>query len=236
MAPVTVEPALVVPAGQPIRIAVVGPASGAHAAFVPAMLEAAQMAVDEHGPVHGAGILLEPFDDACDEEAGAEAARAIADGGEFAAVLGPLCSTATRGGLPIYGSNTLPVVSPGATDPTLPPLGPAVFNRVILHRNQLSALGREETYVDALPAVQAFYAAYQARTGDAPPEAYRHSLAHGYDAMGILLDALARAAEPQADGSLRIRRLQLAQEIRATSGYRGVTGEITFDVEGNRLP
>src|SRR3972149_3029412 len=67
--------------------------------------------------------------------------------------------------------------------PTLPSLGPTVFNRVILNTEQLTALGREESYIDALPAVQAFYATYQRRTGSAPPELYRHFLAYGYDAM-----------------------------------------------------
>ncbi|OGF55097.1 MAG: hypothetical protein A2Z21_04770 [Candidatus Fraserbacteria bacterium RBG_16_55_9] len=107
---------------------------------------------------------------------------------------------------------------------------------MILNTEQLTALGREESYIDALPAVQAFYATYQRRTGSAPPELYRHFLAYGYDAMGILTDALVRVAEVQADGSLLIKRDLLAQAIRATSGYEGVTGQITFDADGNRVP
>ncbi|OGF55098.1 MAG: hypothetical protein A2Z21_04775 [Candidatus Fraserbacteria bacterium RBG_16_55_9] len=110
---------LLVPAGQPIHIAVVGPSSGKHAAFLPAMLESAQIAVGDHGPVHGFDIVLEPFDDACDEERGAQAANTIIGDGGFAAMLGPLCSVSARGGLPVYEGASLPIVSPGATDPAL---------------------------------------------------------------------------------------------------------------------
>jgi predicted amidohydrolase YtcJ len=227
---------LVIPSGDPIRIAFVGPSSGQHAVLLPAMLETAQIALEEHGPIHGFEVDLAPFDDACSEQGGLEVADEISATDGFTAILGPMCSSSARAGLPAYEEAQLALVSPSVDDPDLPAFGPAVFNRVFFDQDQLAAMGKDEDYVNDLPQAQVLFDAYQARTGSQPPEAYKHYLAYGYDAFGILLDALVRVAELKDDGSLAIPREALAQAIRATSAYEGVTGRISLDAQGNRIP
>ncbi|MFP3941730.1 MAG: ABC transporter substrate-binding protein [Thermoanaerobaculia bacterium] len=70
------------------------------------------------------------------------------------------------------------------------------------------------------PQVRAFVEAYRAEHGTAP-DLYA---AHGYDAVM----ALARAMEGE-DGSSR----EPWEGLRSLSGYRGVTGVIQFDEQGN---
>ena len=55
-----------------------------------------------------------------------------------------------------------------------------------------------------------------------------------YDALGLLAQALRRLAQVDENGNLVIGRQALAQAVRATSGYMGLTGEITFDEKGER--
>ena len=71
------------------------------------------------------------------------------------------------------------------------------------------------------PAVTAFVAAYRARYGLPPESAFA---ALGYDAVGLLADAIRRA------GSAAPARLRDA--LAATRGYPGVTGEIGYGRAG----
>ena len=64
----------------------------------------------------------------------------------------------------------------------------------------------------------------------------REDLAYTYDAAMILLRAMDRVAVLRGDGALVIDRQALLDEVRGTAGYRGVTGAISLDSQGNRLP
>ena len=70
---------------------------------------------------------------------------------------------------------------------------------------------------DSTPAIQKFYADYNAAYGTAPENAFA---ALGYDTLGLVADAIKRAGseDPKA----------IRDAIAATSGYAGVTGTITF--------
>lgn len=70
-------------------------------------------------------------------------------------------------------------------------------------------------------AAKAFVKAYKARYNDVP-DAFA---ALGYDSAKLVLDALARAkkADPKA----------LREAMAATKGFKGVTGNITFDAKRN---
>ncbi len=59
---------------------------------------------------------------------------------------------------------------------------------------------------------------------------------HYADAVWILLEAVARVAEEQPDGSLKIEPIALRDDIRANFLPNGVTGPIAFDVNGDRVP
>ena len=60
--------------------------------------------------------------------------------------------------------------------------------------------------------------------------------AYAYDAAGILLQAIEQVAVVDEAGNLVIGRQALAKAVRATSGYQRVTGVISFDGNGDRLP
>ena len=60
--------------------------------------------------------------------------------------------------------------------------------------------------------------------------------AYAYDAASILIRAIEQVAVVDASGHLVIGRQALAKAVRATSGHQGVTGTISFDGKGDRLP
>jgi branched-chain amino acid transport system substrate-binding protein len=71
------------------------------------------------------------------------------------------------------------------------------------------------------PKVKAFVASYEKKYGEVPDA----MAALGYDAAGILADALARAGDTKGDA--------LRAAIAATRDYDGVTGKITIDEARN---
>jgi len=74
------------------------------------------------------------------------------------------------------------------------------------------------------PEVQAFLTAYNAAYTTGAPNAFA---ALGYDALGLLLNAVARAGsrDPEA----------IRKALSETSGYEGVTGRISYE-NGSRIP
>jgi branched-chain amino acid transport system substrate-binding protein len=95
-----------------------------------------------------------------------------------------------------------------------------------------AAEGSFSTYVP-IPesaAFDKFRADYEANFGDAQGELSPFS-PHGYDAMAILLAAIDKVAVEHGD-SLIIPRGALADEVRATSDFSGLTGNITCSDTG----
>jgi branched-chain amino acid transport system substrate-binding protein len=80
-------------------------------------------------------------------------------------------------------------------------------------------------------AVDDFVKRLEAQGGQ--PEHLTYS-APAYDALGLLAEALRQVAKVDGNGNLVIGRQALAQAVRATRGYVGLTGEITFDEKGDR--
>lgn len=78
------------------------------------------------------------------------------------------------------------------------------------------------------PAAAQFIADYEARFGE---QAQPFS-PQAYDAMNICLDAIQRAMD--ANGGALPSRPQVAQEVRATADYPGITGNVTFNSIGDK--
>jgi len=57
---------------------------------------------------------------------------------------------------------------------------------------------------------------------------------NAYDAVGILAQAIKSVATVNSAGHLEIGRQALANAVRATRAYAGLTGSITFDANGDR--
>jgi branched-chain amino acid transport system substrate-binding protein len=79
-------------------------------------------------------------------------------------------------------------------------------------------------------AYQEFLATYEEVNGVAPPSAY-HS--HGYDAMNILLGTIEQVAVAGDDGTLYVPKGALRDALYATSGYEGLSGNISCRPNGD---
>jgi branched-chain amino acid transport system substrate-binding protein len=92
---------------------------------------------------------------------------------------------------------------------------------------RLAGAGLEPSYVVGLAGLDpasVFATGYKGLAGGVPNA--RAALA--YDATGVLLDAIARAA-----GGGRPTRPKVLAELAKTQGYKGVTGLVTFDKKGD---
>jgi len=80
----------------------------------------------------------------------------------------------------------------------------------------------------AYPGTAKFVTDYTAKYGSAPTPYASES----YDATAIILNGILKAAT-DAGGEIPTRA-DVAAAVRATSGYAGITGEISFDANGDR--
>ena len=224
---------------QPYAIVVAysAPQTGTGSALFNPLLQASQKAFEDHGPVHGFGVNLIPFNDNCTEAGGAAVAQQIVADERIVAVLGPVCSVAVRGALPLLEQAGVVMISGSATDPNLSPFGPSVFHRTLLDDDAVHALGYpSQIYIESELGVELWLGAFAAWGGELLETGLNHYAPYQYDAAGILLRALDQAAVLQSDGALVIDRAALRAAVRATAGYPGVTGPITFEADGDRSP
>jgi ABC-type branched-subunit amino acid transport system substrate-binding protein len=110
-----------------------------------------------------------------------------------------------------------------------------MFNRTVLD-DQADAAGLSLADFVELPEVQDLLDRYEAEVGPLPSGPFRVFVATAYDAARVLLNALAGVASVGTDGALGLERSVLAAAVRATSGFPGVTGDITLTEGGNRQP
>lgn len=229
-APLPVAEPLAISSGGPLKVGVMGSQTGQTVDASSAVQAGVEAAVQEHGPVAGLPIELVQFDSKCSESGGQIAAQEAAGTANLAAIIGPTCSNAARGALPVLESHLVVTVSASATLPEVASYGPTVFNRVILHEDQPGS--SEGAEVEDLESVQSFYD----RLDSELASENRYFSAYGYDAATLLMQSLEQVAEPTAEGGLTIDRAALARQVRNTTGFEGVTGTITFDEAGNRVP
>ncbi len=76
-----------------------------------------------------------------------------------------------------------------------------------------------------------FLPAYTEKSGEPTPVSVFHC--HAYDAANMIFAAIEAVAQEDDDGSLRIDRQALRDEIFATSGFEGLTGTLTCDEFGD---
>jgi len=104
-----------------IKIAVVGPHSGDLASYGIPTVKAAELVVKEwnaKGGVLGAQIELLIEDDVCKPEVAANTAAKVV-GEKVVAVIGHICSGATKSAMGIYNEAGIPAISPSSTNPPL---------------------------------------------------------------------------------------------------------------------
>ena len=98
-----------------------------------------------------------------------------------------------------------------------------------------AAEGSYATFADlpaGSPELEAFRARYKEKYGVEPSELGPFH-AHAYDATMVLLNAIEKVAVEREDGTLLIPRKALAEAVRATKDYQGLSGTITCDEKGD---
>lgn len=75
-----------------------------------------------------------------------------------------------------------------------------------------------------------FLPAYEKAYGEKPTSAFH---AHAYDAVNIIVAAIESVAVKNADGSLTIGRKALRDALYATKDFKGLTGNITCNADGD---
>jgi peptide/nickel transport system substrate-binding protein len=75
-----------------------------------------------------------------------------------------------------------------------------------------------------------FLEAYKAEYGEDPIAPFH---AHAYDAAMLIMNAIEQVGVADADGNLMIGRKALNEAIRGTTGYKGLTGTLTCDENGD---
>jgi ABC-type branched-subunit amino acid transport system substrate-binding protein len=217
---------VVVTRGNPVEIAF--PAATEFPEFSTAFRNAIQLAIEAHPAIRGFPIRVNVIETTCFGDNAATAAAIVANH-QNAAVIGHLCSSGFVSALPVYEAAGVVTISGSATGDSLPALAPTVFNRTAVRDGDGGEAWLAE--VAALPSVVAWSDAYKARFGTAAPD-----LAPLYfDAASLLLRRLQQVSRI-VDGKLVIDRAALADAVRTTARFQGVTCSLTFEPEtGNRV-
>jgi ABC-type branched-subunit amino acid transport system substrate-binding protein len=220
---------LVVPHGQPVQVALATDLSGLTSAFAASLENAVQMAVEAHPAIRGFPIEIDLVNMPCgDATADLMATTNIVANAQNVAVLGPFCSTADAVALPVFEAADLVTISGSTTNPSLPPLGPDVFNSVDVSDSCCPYVDLSDPWyaiVATLPGDLAWRQAYSLEFGMAPmavADLY-------YDAASLLIRNLQSTSSVDVSANLVINRAALAQAVRATTKYQGVTCTITLD-------
>lgn len=106
----------------PLRIALVGPFTGAYAAYGSQLLAGATQAaqdINESGGIKGVMLEIVPMDDQCNPDIAITQAEQIVTSKEFPIVIGHVCSSATLATANIYAKAKILVITPTATNPKI---------------------------------------------------------------------------------------------------------------------
>jgi ABC-type branched-subunit amino acid transport system substrate-binding protein len=227
---------VVVPRGQPVQFAFTGDTTQAQifTDFSESAGNAIQMAIEQHPTIRGFPIQVNSVETLCGGGDNTAPATAIVGNVQNTAVLGHFCSGGFESALPIYEAAGVVTISGSATVSSLPTLGPTVFNRTVVSETEDDPDAAEWlAQVAALPSVLAWDQEYESEFGEAP---FLEPLSALYfDAASLLLKRLQKVSRI-VNGNLVIDRAALAQAVRSTTKYQGVTCKITLDpATGNRL-
>jgi ABC-type branched-subunit amino acid transport system substrate-binding protein len=220
---------VVVSRGQPVEIAYAPDLTGVTSDFAASLTNAVQMALEAHPAIRGFPIQLDIVNTPCgDSAADLAAATSIVANPENVGVVGTFCSTADAVALPVFQTADLVTISGSTTNPFLPPLGPSVFNSVAVSDSCCPYVDLSDPWyatVETQPSVLAWRRAYTDEFG-APPVTFADLY---YDATSLLIRNLQNISSIDGTGNLVINRPALAESVRHTTKYQGVTCTTTLD-------
>ena len=103
-----------------VKLAVVGPITGQNAAFFEQMkhgAEGAATAINKAGGINGQKVVLDLEDDACDPKQAVAVANKLASA-NIPGVIGHFCSSSSIPASEVYSESSIPMITPGSTNPT----------------------------------------------------------------------------------------------------------------------
>ncbi len=221
--------AVTVPADDSIVLGVAADLSGNCAGLGLDQRDAVLLAIDDAGLVDGFGVRT-VVADTINPGGGAAAAQELAAQAP-AAIVGVTCSASMADFLPVITSANIVLISPSASHNDFSQQGSDIFNRVVL--KDADNPGGESLTNTGAPQYQIFANAFTAKYDR---ECCQQFAAEAYDAARILLKAIESVAVVDENGQLIIPRQALAQAVRGTENYLGLSGIISFDENGDRLP
>lgn len=211
---------VVVQRGGSVEIAFAPDLTGLTSSAATRLGNAVQMAVEAHPAIRGFPVQINVVNTPCgDPTADLTAAASIVANAQNAGVVGPFCSTADAVALPVFDPADVVTISGSTTNPSLPALGPHVFNSVDISDSCCPYKDLADPWyavVATLPGDLAWQAAYASEFGTAPgtfADLY-------YDATSLLIRDLQSLASTEG-GNLVIKRSALAEAVRTPRRSKG---------------
>ncbi len=168
------------------------------------------------------------FDSGCSDPTGASAVSAAVANTQHGGVIGPLCSSATGGALPVLESVNVVMLTGASTAAGLKADGSNVFNRTVISDPDFDPW---DIQISGLQSVADWEVEFASQHGYAPWLIVKYY----YVAMFLLLSAIEQVGVFDGGGNLVIDRTALANAVCTTLGRTGVTGSIVLDVLGTRV-
>jgi ABC-type branched-subunit amino acid transport system substrate-binding protein len=217
---------VIVPAGEPIQFALATWLDGA----IPYQdyLDAADMAADAFGLIKGFSIQRVFYDSGCDFDTGEAAGTLIISDTQNLGVVGPFCSTNTRGMAPVLETTGVVMVSYSNTMPDLGGYGWTIFNRAVINDPFFNYWDEK---VSSLPSAIAWSEDFNTNYGRFPDLLAKYV----YDSTTLLLTRINEVSTLDGDGNLLVDRIVLSGAVRNTTSFMGVTDLITLEPDGDRV-
>ena len=228
--------ALTIPAhaADTIKIGVAGAHSGDVASYGVPSLNAAKIIIAEvnaAGGVNGKKLVLVSQDDQCKPELATNAAtRLISD--EVAAVMGHICTGATKASLALYNEARIVSVSPTATAPglTAPGANPMFFRTIA--RDDAQAQLTSKYMIEALQAKKIAYVHDNGEYGKGFADMNRENMEKA-GAETVLFEAITPDAVDFGPIVRKLRRA--APDIIVFGGYHPVAAKLLQQLRRDRV-
>ncbi len=190
-------------------------------------MDAFDMAGAAFGPIKGFDISRNDYDAGCTPEAGTVAAMQVISETHNVGMIGPLCTSSTRGMAPLLEDAEVVMISYANTGTDLGAYGWTIFNRTVVMEPFVYWDAHNNFLPDIFAWNKDFYVAY----GHWPDTFAKYV----YDATTLLLTRLDEVSTLDNDGNLLINRAALATAVRNTPSFMGITGEIILEADGDRV-
>jgi serine/threonine protein kinase len=192
---------------------------------------AARLGIIEFGPIYGLPVTFVVEDSNCSAQGGTDAANTLTSNPNLVGVVGTSCSVSLRSAMAILDAAHVVFISPSATVDNLNADNLLTFNRDV-YADSLNPRGNGAAADTSTEVYKAFASRF---TNAFALPCCKPYAAEAYDATVILLSAISQVSTPDGSGGVIIPRMQLANAVRATRGFPGVSGPISFDDRGDLI-